>query len=77
MIGLDPMSKTNKLRGVSNFNAWKFKMENIFMRDNFWRFIDPNNINPIFSDVELEMFEQKKKKNYNHHCVVHKKLCIL
>jgi hypothetical protein len=62
MIGLDPMSKMNKLRGVSNFNAWKFKMENIFMRDNFWRFIDPNNINPIFSDVEPEMFEQKKKK---------------
>jgi len=60
MTSPNPMSKANKLKGVPNFNTRKFKMENIFMTNNLWRFTNPNVINSILSDaIEHEMFEQK------------------
>ncbi len=57
------MFKVNKLGWAPNFNTWKFRMENIFMGDNFQRFTNPNviNLRPI-DVVEHEMFEQEKIK---------------
>ncbi len=78
MISLDLMSKANKLSWAANFNAWKFRMKNIFMGDNLWRFTNPNVINLERSDVaEHEMFEQEKIKVVTTIALFVKKLCVM
>jgi hypothetical protein len=41
------VSNLNKLEGVSNYISWSFYLQNILMKDNSCRFVDPIVMDPI------------------------------
>jgi len=46
------VSETQKLVGVSNYNVWQFKIQNILQKDDMWELVENDVVAFVQTDLE-------------------------